>query len=305
VGGAGIAPLWGEQRPDRRASQHHREDGEFHVSEILSKLGVATREEAAALPIPERRRWHWKLLWIAGAAAAATTTAAILLVATSAISTSQESTQLLGTLEPLGPDRIGDYDDPHNFEAFAKELGRATETGDVQWFVENFALEDYKCYQPIQGFGLPPPRPPDSCPDEYPNDVVVPAIRIVAIDWEGNDLDVDEYGFGARDGVVADRKQYSDFIERSLTEYKTGYFDRYGGGKPQLYAYERHGADYGSGGDGMTSVIGSINDLSARGSEVDNARRVVIDLDAVYDGARWKIRTVWYESDPTFCRCRS
>src|SRR2546427_12298344 len=29
----------------------------FHVSEILSKLGGATREEAAAVALPERRRW--------------------------------------------------------------------------------------------------------------------------------------------------------------------------------------------------------------------------------------------------------
>src|SRR5256885_9149769 len=35
----------------------------FHVSEILSKLGVATREEAAAVALPERRRWRaaWAL----------------------------------------------------------------------------------------------------------------------------------------------------------------------------------------------------------------------------------------------------
>ena len=42
----------------------------YHVSQILSKLGVATREEAAALPLGERRRWWaaWPL-WakIAGA----------------------------------------------------------------------------------------------------------------------------------------------------------------------------------------------------------------------------------------------
>ena len=71
----------------------------FHVSEILSKLGVASREEAASLPIPERRRWwHWKLLWIGGAAAAATATTVIVLVASSAITTSKESTQFLGTM---------------------------------------------------------------------------------------------------------------------------------------------------------------------------------------------------------------
>ena len=271
----------------------------FHVSEILSKLGVASREEAASLPIPEHRRWwNRKLLWIGGAAAAATATAVIFLVASSAITTSKESTQFLGTMEPLGPDQVGNYDDPHDFKAFAKELGRATEQGNVQWFMDNTTFEDYKCYPDDPH--VPPPRPPDSCPDENPNDVVVPAIRIVAIDWEGDDVDAEEYGFGARMGVVADHKQYSDFIRRSLTEYKTDYADRYGGGKTQLHAYGRHGPEYASGGDGMTAIVGGINELSARGNEVDNARRVVLDFDAVYEGGRWTIGTVWYESDQRF-----
>src|SRR5438093_12321884 len=56
----------------------------FHVSEILSKLGVASREEAAALTLPERRRWWaaWPL-WarIAGAATIAGAAAGLALLA--------------------------------------------------------------------------------------------------------------------------------------------------------------------------------------------------------------------------------
>jgi DNA-binding CsgD family transcriptional regulator len=56
----------------------------YHVSQILSKLGVATREEAAALAVGERRRWWaaWPL-WarIAGAATLAAVTAGIAVLA--------------------------------------------------------------------------------------------------------------------------------------------------------------------------------------------------------------------------------
>src|SRR5438132_4825315 len=52
----------------------------FHVSEILSKLGVTSREEAATVALPERRRWWpaWPL-WarIAGAATVAATAAGL------------------------------------------------------------------------------------------------------------------------------------------------------------------------------------------------------------------------------------
>jgi len=69
----------------------------YHVSQILSKLGVVSREEAAAVAIGERRRWwaHWPL-WarIAGATAIASAGAiAILIYATTSRDVEDQSSE--------------------------------------------------------------------------------------------------------------------------------------------------------------------------------------------------------------------
>src|SRR5436189_2286478 len=48
----------------------------YHVSEILSKFGVSSREEAAAWKRDEQR-WYWKLAWIGGAGMAVAAVAGI------------------------------------------------------------------------------------------------------------------------------------------------------------------------------------------------------------------------------------
>ena len=63
----------------------------YHVSQILSKLGVATREEAAAVALGERRRlWAALPLWarIAGAATAVAAAAGFALLAWGVLRTS-------------------------------------------------------------------------------------------------------------------------------------------------------------------------------------------------------------------------
>jgi Flp pilus assembly protein CpaB len=67
----------------------------YHVSEILSKLGVPTREKAAAWKPSERHPWYWKFVWLGGAGigvtAAAAGLAAVLSVAGVSITLESEA----------------------------------------------------------------------------------------------------------------------------------------------------------------------------------------------------------------------
>jgi len=71
----------------------------YHVSQILSKLGVATREEAADVALGERRRWWaaWPL-WakIAGAATVAAAVGGLAVLAWAAIWTSEPVEEIAG-----------------------------------------------------------------------------------------------------------------------------------------------------------------------------------------------------------------
>ena len=93
----------------------------YHVSQILSKLGVATREEAAAVALGERRRWWaaWPLAAkIAGAATVAAAAAGLAVLAWGVLRTGGPvTTQVTG--------EIGTYEDSNGFHSFAERLSRA------------------------------------------------------------------------------------------------------------------------------------------------------------------------------------
>jgi len=85
--------LSNEQIAERLGVTH--DGAKYHVSQILSKLGVTSREEAAALRL-KRQPWLWSLGWIGGAAIAvveATAGITILVWALAAGDGDEESTQ--------------------------------------------------------------------------------------------------------------------------------------------------------------------------------------------------------------------
>jgi len=80
----------------------------YHVSEILSKLSVSTREEAAILRLEDRRPWWMTGFAIAGAGAAAATVGAVALLVTGALRTDEEARVDPGLTLEQAYDRISD-----------------------------------------------------------------------------------------------------------------------------------------------------------------------------------------------------
>lgn len=196
----------------------------YHVSEILSKLGVASREEAAAWTAVERRPW-----W---AAAAAPLTAALARlgpaaalkaagVATAAAAVAGLALLTWGVLRTEGEADIRTYPSgdtaalfPPGFIAFAEALERAFETADTAFFRDNSLLEDYDC----GGGVFPAPGP--ICAIVSPGEGT-PAIHIGRLNSEGD---------------VWDQPAYGLFIQDLLTNADENAFDEFGGPAPRVYA---------------------------------------------------------------------
>ncbi len=101
----------------------------YHVSQILSKLGVGSREEAAAVPVEARRRW-WVMLPLAAKAAGAAVVLAAVgglgVLAWGVLNTSDGTEAEDGALSAADGPRIGDHwHAPYHFFACGEKQPNA------------------------------------------------------------------------------------------------------------------------------------------------------------------------------------
>jgi len=275
----------------------------YHVSQILSKLGVATREEAAAVALGERRRWWagWPL-WakIAGAATMVAAAAGVALLAWGVLRTSEASPKLIDD-PPMSVEQIGSYDDPNNFRGFAEQFSQALESRDVDWFAQNTHFVDFECRpSPSSDPGSPPPQAPHQCiGDSAP--ITVPAVHIVtAGDYDGDAVDTDELGYAAWFGWDAGSDEYREIIQRFVNEFDEKHSDGYGGGRPHLHSYGLHNAAITQEPQTVIAMTTTISSLSVRGNSVGFPRRLLVEFQITHDGQRWAIERLWYTADNRF-----
>ncbi|PYV29923.1 MAG: hypothetical protein DMG22_21890 [Acidobacteria bacterium] len=278
----------------------------YHVSQILSKLGVASRQEAASVAPAERRRWwvRWPL-WakISGVMTAVALAGGLAVLAWAAIQTGGESEEIVGQeassaatqprptptsvatapavptlVAPFGPNTIGSYDDIHDFRSFAAQIDAAVRGGDVQFFLDNTRFQDFHCDQ--AGF----PARPRACGRSFNPDVIT-AVVIGVISSEG-------YG--------ADREEYGQFL-RGFLNNSPEESDPYGGARVLLYSYgvrtQRSGGP-SPGEDRVDAVITAISVQGPSGIVFDSPRRALLELHSAFNGEKWLIDWLSYGGDP-------
>lgn len=163
----------------------------YHVSEILSKLGVATRDEAA-LWQPERRR-AWQRLLLAGVLLKAAGAAVVLATAVGL------GVLAWGVLETSGGDEdaapgpaIGQGPSPaihlpEDFLEFVGRLERALAEGSIDFFGKSTMYAEWDCSDSFFPAGGP------NCVQASPG-TGVPAVLIGAYASEGEVYDALSYG---------------------------------------------------------------------------------------------------------------
>lgn len=262
----------------------------YHVSQILSKLGVSSREEAVALALEERRPWWTRVLaWglaakVAGAAVVVAALGGIGVLVYGLAATGgtgeDDGSSPATTAAPVATAApsvaIGSYGDPYSAGSFLAELDVTVRNADVDWFLANTAFPDLPCDQ--QG-AFPSAAP--ACAGLPPGSVV-PGVTVGVLQSEG---------------FATDREGYAALIRDYMTNFDSAASDEYGDGRPRLYAWGIRSAEFGKDSSLpayvtaiVTRIVGAETGEGAPSPTFPPAGRSVILFDAGYDGNGWRIQ---------------
>jgi len=172
------------------------------------------------------------------------------------------------------PTGIGSYDDPYDFRSFGEQIDTALRAGDVQFFLDNVTFEDVQCE------GGEFPALPESCNAALPGSSV-PAIIV---------------GVEASEGYYADANQYEAVLREYLQGFVPDAVDRFGDGRPQLYAYSIAKQLRSPG--GLTVVDAILTGIFPPAKPDAGPQRGVLVLNTSFDGAAWRVVGVYVAGPP-------
>ena len=255
----------------------------YHVSEILGKLGVTKRDDAAIWS-PGRRTWwaaafapiagvwrragsalstHQSAIGVATAAALAFVVAGGLgfLAYTLLRNGDGDSSVPVGVSTPVPGDAFG-------LTAFAGELDQALQSGDQQFFIDNVSYRDVFC-----GDAQGPPGYPRGCAG-LPTGATAQGLPTSVLQSEGTYYDPAQYG------------------ELVQAVFKNG--------SPRLFAIATRGepldTDFERADEFERRAVAIVADGPSDGGEVLYQGALVVAFSIGYDGASWHVSHLTLDS---------
>ena|SRR2546428_4797755 len=160
---------------------------------------------------------------------------------------------------------VGSFDDRYDFRSFAERLSNATETADVQFFMDNVS------FQPTNCIAMGIPAPPESCKDQ-PVGATVPGIVLGR--WQS-------------EGQILDTSGYEKFVRDFLANPSNESPDKFGDAKAGLYAFAVFKSQLP-----MSTPLGAAQVVQAISTRIvagPPPGRLVLFFDVAYDAERWSI----------------
>jgi len=198
------------------------------------------------------------------------------------------------------PTGIGSYDDPYDFRSFGAQIDAALLAGDPQFFLDNAAFGDVQCE------GAEFPASPGSCSDFLDprcdkNDPAYDSEFAAAgpsadCYTAGSSVPAIIVGVEASEGYYADAEQYEALLREYLEGFVPDAVDRYGDGRPQLYAYSIRRQPPATG--SLATVGAILTGIYPPAKPDAGPYRSVLVLETRFDGAIWSVAGVYVAGPP-------